>query len=225
MYVQLRLSDQEILNASLNEAQLNAQCWELEAKEVMDRAARAKAKRDAARHKVAMARLETDAASNARAQMESELARVQRALTASEGVRLKTESELDFVQQALATAREACWNAEEEICRLTNERLSLIMEIGAGKEELAAFHAKAAAERKAMEEEFNASSDVVFDYGYGYCAFAHNICGSKPMIPARMPDTSKLLSPKFFINLRCPQALPPTFLPPQPQLLRRNLRL
>ena len=97
--------------------------------------------------------------------MESELARVQSALTASEGIQLKAESELDSIQQALATTREACWKAEEEICRLTDERLSLILELGAGKEELSAFQAKATMERKAMEEEFDASSDVIFNYG------------------------------------------------------------
>ena len=86
-----------------------------------------------------MAWLETDAAGSAQAQMESELARVQRALTASEGVRMKAESELDSIQQALAAAREACRKAEEETCRLTDERLSLIMELGAGKEEFTAF--------------------------------------------------------------------------------------
>ena len=61
-----------------------------------------------------------------------------------------------------------------------------------------------AKERKVMEEEFDASSDVIFNYGYGCCAFAHNICGSDPMIPSRMPDTTKPLSPEFFINPRCP---------------------
>ena len=62
-----------------------------------------------------MARLETDAAGSARAQMESELDYVQQALTASEGVRLKVESELDSVQQALATAREACWKRRKRL--------------------------------------------------------------------------------------------------------------
>ena len=76
LYVQSGLSDQETLNASLNKAQLNARRWELEAKEAVDRAARAEAERDAARHEAAMARLETDSAGRARAQMESELARV-----------------------------------------------------------------------------------------------------------------------------------------------------
>ena len=145
MYVQSGLSDQKSLNASLKEAQLNARHWEMENKEVVDKVARAKAEKDVARHEAAMERLKTDMAGSARAQMESELTRVQRALTTSEGVWMKVESELDFVQQALAATREACRKVEEEICRLTNERLSLIMELGAGKEELAAFQAKATA--------------------------------------------------------------------------------
>ena len=72
------------------------------------------------------------------------------------------------------------------------------MEVGAGKEELAAFQAKATTEREVMEAEFNASSDVIFNYGYGCCAFTHDICGSMPMIPAEP------LPPEFFFNLRCP---------------------
>ena len=68
--------------------------------------------------------------------MEFELARVQCALTASEGIQLKADSELDSVQQALATAREACRKVDKEICHLTYERLSLIMELGASNGEL-----------------------------------------------------------------------------------------
>ena len=143
--------------------------------------------------------------------MEFELARVQRALTALEGVRLKAESELDSVQQGLAATREACRKAEEEICRLTDERLTLIMELEAGKEELSAFQEKATMERKAMEEEFDTSSDVIFDYSYGCCAFAHNICGSKLMILAEMPDTSKPLPLEFFYQFPMP---PKCFLQP-----------
>ena len=109
---------------------------------------------------------------------------------------------------------------EEEICRLTDERLSLIMELGAGKEELVAFQAKAAADRKAMEEEFNASSDVIFNYGYGCCAFAHDICGSKPMIPAGMPNTLEPLPPEFFVNPRCPSSS--SFDPPSVAAVREE---
>ena len=45
---------------------------------------------------------------------------------------------------------------------------------------------------------------MIFNYGYGCCAFAHNICGSQPVVPDRMPDTSKSLTLEFFINPRCP---------------------
>ena len=80
----------------------------------MDKAARAEAERDATRREATMARLETDVTGNAWAQMESELARVQRDLTASEGIQLKAESELDSFQQALAAAGEACREGEGE---------------------------------------------------------------------------------------------------------------
>ena len=55
-----------------------------------------------------------------------------------------------------------------------------------------------------MEAEFDASSDVIFNYGYGCCAFSHNIYGSEPLIPIGMPDTLTSPTPEFFVNLRCP---------------------
>ena len=48
------------------------------------------------------------------------------------------------------------------------------------------------------------SSDVIFNYCYGCYAFTHDICGSKPKIPTRMPDTSTPLTPEFFMNPWCP---------------------
>ena len=49
---------------------------ESEVREAVEREVRAKKERDAARHEVAMGRLEIDAAGNAQAQMESVLAQV-----------------------------------------------------------------------------------------------------------------------------------------------------
>ena len=90
---------------------------------------------------------------------------------------MKAEFEIHSSQQALDATKKACQKAEEEICWLADERLSLIMKVGVvGKEELAAFQAKATVEREAMEAKFDASSDVIFNYGYGCCAFAHDIC-------------------------------------------------
>ena len=104
----------------------------------------------------------------------------------------------------MASATEAYRKAEEEPCCLTDERLSLIIELGAVKEEFAAFLVKGIAERKAMEEEFDVSNDVIFSYGYDCCAFTNNICENKLMIPAGMLDTSKLYLQSFFINPRLP---------------------
>ena len=43
---------------------------------------------------------------------------------------------------------------------------------------------------------------MIFNYGYG-CAFAHNICGSQPVVTDWMPNTSKPLPLNLFINPRC----------------------
>ena len=94
--------------------------------------------------------------------------------------------------------------AEEENSHLTYERLSLLMELGATKEDFAAFWEKSSAKKWALEAEFDASSDVLFNNGYGCCAFAHDIYGRKSMIPTEMPDTSTPLTPKYFMNPRCP---------------------
>ena len=84
---------------------------------------------------------------------------------------------------------------EEKNGRLTDERLSLLMELGATKDEFVAFREKTSVEKKLMEAEFDARSDVIFNYGYDCCAFMHNICWSEPLIPAGMPDTSVPLTP------------------------------
>ena len=119
------------------------------------------------------------------------------------------ESELDGVQQALAASGEAWRKAEEEASCLTDERVSLLLELRASKDKLSAFRVEVSKERKASEEAFDANFDVIFNYGFGCCAFMHNICGSKPRIPDWMPDTSKSLPLEFFINPRWPPGAVP----------------
>ena len=123
---------------------------ELEAKESAERAARAKAERDMARHEAAMAKLEIEGVVNARAQMESDLTQVQRALAVVESAYLKAESEREVAQKALSLAGEACTKAEEENIRLTDEQLSLILELGTIKEDFTALREKAVVDREAM---------------------------------------------------------------------------
>ena len=114
------------------------------------------------------------------------------------------ESELDVDQQALAASGEACRMADEEASCLTNERVSLLVELGANKDELSAFRVEVAKEKKVFEAEYDAGFEVIFNYGYDCCVFAHNIYGSKHGIPNGMPGTSQPLSPEFFVNPLCP---------------------
>ena len=60
-----------------------------------------------------------------------------------------------------------------------------------------------------MEAEYDAGFKVIFNYGYGCCAFAHNIYGSKPKIPDGMLGMSEPLTPEFFVNPRCPLVVVP----------------
>ena len=144
---------------------------ELEAKESTERAARSEAERDEA----AMAKLQIEGAVNTRAQVVSELAWFKRALAVSKNDRLKVESEHGVAQEALAVAGEACKKEEEENSRLADERLALVMELMTIKDDFTAFREKAIADRETMEEEFDASGDTLFNYGYGCCVFTHNI--------------------------------------------------
>ena len=209
LYAQSAFCDKKSLSASLLEAESKSRRLELEARKAFERATRAEVERDVASHEVAMARLEINAMRSALVQMESELAWIQRVLAASEDARQKMESELDMARQSLASSREACWTSGEEVSRLTNERVSLLVELGASKEELSAFRAEVAKEKKALEAEYDAGFEAIFNYGYGCCAFTHNNCGSKPKIPDGMPGTSKPLTPEFFFNPRCPLVVVP----------------
>ena len=207
LYVQSGMAEREMQSASLKEAELACRRLELEAKEPAERAARTEAERDAARHEAAMTKLQIERAVNTRAQVESELARVQHALAVAENARLRAESECGVAQEALTVAGEACRKAEEENSRLTNERLALVMELRTIKDDFAAFRENAVVDRETMEAKFDASGDTLFNYGYGCCVFTHNICRSKPQIPDGMSDPSVPLTPEFFANPRCPPSI------------------
>ena len=153
------------------------------AKESAKKMARAEAERDTAFHDASMACMDADAAGKARAKVESELARV---------------------QNALAVVDEAKRKAKDEASRLADERASLLLELRTCKDEVSTIRVEALKEKKALEEAYEEGFDVIFNYWYDCCAFVHNICRSQPEVPDGMPDTSKPLSPEFFINLQCP---------------------
>ena len=157
LYAQSIVFYHRALSASIAEVESSSRRWENEAKGSLEKMARAKAERDVARHDSSMARMDAEATGNARVKVESELARVQNALAVAEEARLK---------------------AKDEVSRLANEQVSLLLELGTCKDEVSAIRAEALKEKKALEEAYKEGFDVIFNYGYGCCAYAHNICGS-----------------------------------------------
>ena len=145
--------------------------------------ARAEVERDAARLDASMAHMDANAAGSARAKVESELA---------------------TVQHALAVAEEARRKAEDEASRLADKRVSMLLEFRTCKDEVSVIRVEALKEKEALRKAYEKGFDVIFNYGYGCCPYAHNICGSQPEFPDGMSDTSKPLSQEFFINPRCP---------------------
>ena len=121
----------------------------------------------------------------------------------AEEARQKAEFDRGAAQEVMAATGEACKKAEEENSHLEKEKLALIIELGAVKDDFAAFREKVTTEREMMEAAFDSSGDTLFNYGYGCCAFAHNIRGSKPEIPDDMPNPSVPLTADFFANPRC----------------------
>ena len=125
----------------------------------------------------------------------------------------------------MSLAGEACTKAEEQNNRLANERLSLILELGTIKDDFAALREKGVTNRVAMEAEFDASGDTLFNYGYGCCVFTHNICGSKPQILDGMPNPSVPLPPEFFAKPRCPPSTSSATPTPDPAAVGRGEHL
>ena len=204
LFVQAGMAERGMQRASLKKAELACRRLELEARESTEKAARAESERDATCHEAAMAKLATEGAVNTRAHIESELAWVQRALTLEEEARRRAEFEHGATQETLAVTGEACKKAEEENGHLADEKIALVIELGALKDDFSTFREKAVADREAVEAEFDSSGDTLFNYGYGCYAFTHNICESKPQIPDGMPNPSVPLSAEFFANPRCP---------------------
>ena len=204
LFVQAGMVEREMHRSSLKKAELECNCLELEAREFAEIVAKAEAERDTVFHEAVMAKLATEGAVNTREQIKSELARVHRALALVEEAYRPTKLERGAAQEASAATGEACKKAEEENDQLADEKLVLVIELGDLKDDFDAFREKPAADREMMEAEFDSSGDTLFNYGYGCCAFTHNMCGRKPQIPDGMSNPSVPLTAEFFANPRCP---------------------
>ena len=124
--------------------------------------------------------------------------------------RAKLEGGLARVKDALATIEEAgevveeANKAESEAARLEVDRTSLMLELGATKEEVSSFYSQAGKDKDAMEEEYHKAMEVIFSYGYRCCVFKHNICGDRPEVPKGMHDSSDSMLLEVFVNPKCP---------------------
>ena len=202
-------------SASLKKAELACRHLELGAKESTERAAQAKAKRDAARHEASMAKLEIEGAVNTQARVESELTRVQRVVAVAEGARMKAKSKREDAQKALSLAREACTKAKEENSRLTDERLSLILELGTFKYDFVALQEKVVVDREVMRPSLMRAVTRCSTMAM-VAVFLHTIYSGASL---RSPLTSE-----FFANPRCPTSTLSAIPAPDPATVSREER-
>ena len=70
--------------------------------------------------------------------------------------------------------------AKDEASYLVVEQVYILLELGTSKDEVSAIRAQAFKDKKALEEAYEEGFDVIFNYGYGSCAFTHNMYGSNP---------------------------------------------
>ena len=99
------------------------------------------------------------------------------------------KDDLARAQRALAATEEAKPKAEDETALLEVKRTSLLLEIGAAKDEVCSRQCQADKDKEAMEEDYQKALEVLFAYDYGCCVFKHNICEDHPEVLDGMPDS------------------------------------
>ena len=122
----------------------------------------------------------------------------------------RAEDDLTRVQEALAVTEEARCKAEAKTSRLEVERTSLLLELGAAKDEVPSLYSQAGKDKEAMEKDYQKALELIFAYGYRCCVFKHNFYGDELEVSDGMLDSSDLLPQEFFANPRCPLALTAT---------------
>ena len=131
------------------------------------------------------------------------------AAVAAGDAKMRAEGELARVKDALVVAKKAKRKAEAkveveaEVARPEVEQTSLMLEIGAVKDEVSSLQSQAGKDKAAMEEDYQKALKLIFTYGYRCWMFKHNIYGDQPEVPEGIPDSSDPLPQKFFVNPKC----------------------
>ena len=122
------------------------------------------------------------------------------AVSVASNAKARANEDLARVQEALAAAEEGKCKGEAETARLKVEQTSLLLELGATKDEVSSLHSQAGRDKEDMEEKYHKALEVIFAYGYGCCVFKHNISEDHPEVPDSMPDSADPLPSDFFAN-------------------------
>ena len=109
-----------------------------------------------------------------KAKRETKVARL--AATTASDAKARVKDDLANALDALATTEEDGRRSEAEIACLAVERMSLLLELEASKDEMSSLHSQAGKDKEAMEEDYQKALELIFSYGYGCCAFKHSIC-------------------------------------------------
>ena len=158
LYAQLVASQHQASNASLAKVKSSLKNWERETKDGAERIMRAKKERDEAKQEAKVAQLVATTAGDAKARVEDDLTKALNALAAEEEGRRRLEAQI------------ACLEAN---------RTSLFLEFEASKGEVSSLQAQVDKDKKAMEEDYQKTLDLIFADGYGCFLFKHNICGDR----------------------------------------------
>ena len=130
---QSTVSKHNSLDDGLGKAKAKSRYWERKAKEGTERAMGKENERDEPKEEAQITRLAAVTAGDARAWVENGRARV---------------------RDSLAVAEEAKSKAKAEITSLKVERKSLLLELGAEKNEVSFFQSQASKDKEAMKEDY-----------------------------------------------------------------------
>ena len=78
----------------------------------------------------------------------------------------RAEDDLTRVLDALVATKEDGRRLEAEVAHLAVERMSLLLELEASKDEVSSIHSQAGKVKEAMEEDYQKALELIFAYGY-----------------------------------------------------------
>ena len=132
-YAQFVVSKHNTLDDALGKARAKSRYWEQKAKECMERATVVENERNEAKEEVVVARAAPITTRDVKARVDKDLARA---------------------QDSHPTIEEAKRKAEAETACLKVDRTSLLMDIGATKDEVSALQSQARKDKEALEGEY-----------------------------------------------------------------------